>query len=454
MGIPTDLFNRCHVNKNDDGDRFVGIKADSDNAMVCFPIGYQLPESEQDLRYDILHLISVLAEFTDRTDRVLAMQRFEAPQSVDFPINAYMEVINYFMEQNAYYTEKEPVFKNGDRGKIVWPRTFRNKRPLIQANGTPAYTEYIVRAFSPNDKNMITQINKYCVYESFYKLGWLFTPYLPEMPTIARNDKMFLILLRGKLASTYNDKDKRLFAAMIAMIEYMDEKTNEKRFYFGTDRFEYVWEKLVDRVFGEKCKENYFPRTRWTLRTGRGRTNSALEPDTIMLCDGKIYVIDAKYYKFGITGILSDLPESSSINKQITYGEYIQTQRRFREQHGASVPVYNAFVMPFNSADNCFGISDTFVNIGEATGDWKTIGHKYERVQGILVDIRHLMHHYIGKTKPQIMMLAKSIEQAFEAPPRSLPSITIYEDREEELQIAANEAPLYKRTDSGILSHD
>lgn len=422
MEIPSELFARCHVNKNDDGDRFVGIKADSDNAMVYFPIGYQLPATEQDLRQDILHLISVLAEFTDRTDRVLTMQKFEAPQSVDFPINAYMEVINYFMEQNGYYTEKEPEYKNGDRGKIDWAKTLRKKRPLIQSNGTPAYTQYTVRVSSPNDKNMITQIHKFCVYESFSKLGWLFTPYLPEKPTIPRNDKMFLILLREKLANTYNDKDKRLFSSMIAMIEYLDEKTKEKQFYFGTDRFEYVWEKLIDRVFGEKNKVDYFPKTRWTLRTGKKKINAALEPDTIMLHDDKIYVLDAKYYKFGLTGNPNDLPESSSINKQITYGEYIYTQRRFKEKYGEDVPVYNAFIMPYNANDNLFGSTDIYTNIGEATGDWKIAGHKYERVQGILVDIRYLMYHYTGKPKNQIMRLAQSIESAFKASGGQLPT--------------------------------
>jgi hypothetical protein len=424
MDMSAGLFARCHVNKNDDGDRFVGIKADSDNAMVYFPIGYQLPESEQDLRYDILHLISVLAEFTDRTDRVLAMQKFEAPQSVDFPMNAYMEVINYFMEQNAYYTEKEPEYKDGDRGKIVWPRTLRNKRPLIQSNGMPAYTEYVVRVSSPNDKHLVTQIHKYCVYESFSKLGWLFTPYLPEKPTISRNDKMFLIVLREKLANTYNDKDKRLFTAMIAMIEYMDEKTKEKQFYFGTDRFEYVWEKLIDRVFGDKHKEDFFPRTRWVLRKGQKRTNAALEPDTIMLYDSRIFVIDAKYYKFGLSGIPADLPESSSINKQITYGEYIHTHHQFKERYGDNVPVYNAFVMPFNSADNKFDVSDIVHNVGEATGDWKSEDHNYERVQGILVDTRYLMYHYVGKTKPQIAMLAQSILSALEMTDGILPAET------------------------------
>ena len=133
MDLDARLLDRCHINKNDEGDRFVGIKADSENAMVYFPVGYQLPETDQEIRRDILHLISVLAEFTDKSDRVLAMKKFEAPQSVDFPINAYMEVINYYLEQNSYYTEKEPVFKTSDRGSIDWAKTIRKQRPLIQS---------------------------------------------------------------------------------------------------------------------------------------------------------------------------------------------------------------------------------------------------------------------------------------------------------------------------------
>ena len=425
MAIDSDLFNRCRVNKNDDGDRFVGVKAEGDNVVVYFPIGYELPKTEQDLRQDILHLFSVLSEFTSRDDRILPMKKFEAPQSVDFPINAYLEIINYFMEQNGYYAEKEPAYKIGDRGKIDWSRTIKRQRPIIQANSSPIYTKYTVRYSSPNDKNLITQIHKYCVYESFSKLGWLFTPYLPEKPLLKRDDKMFLSVLYEKMANTYNDRDKRLFSAMISMIEYLDEQPNQKQFYFGTDRFEYVWEKLIDRVFGIKDKQNYFPKTRWTLRTGKKKTNAALEPDTIMLYDGKIYVLDAKYYRFGITGDPNDLPESSSINKQITYGEYIYTQKKFKEKYGEDVPVYNAFIMPYNANNNLFSSNEIFLNIGEATGDWKTKGHKYERVQGIVVDIHYLMHHYIGKTENQIMQLAKSIESAFERNKGALPTDSI-----------------------------
>src|SRR5574344_933328 len=94
--LDDDLKKHCHINTNEDGDRFVGIKADSDNAMVYFPIGYQLPDTDAQIRTDIKHLIQVLSEFTTKEDRLLATNKFAAPQTVDFPINAYKGVIEYY----------------------------------------------------------------------------------------------------------------------------------------------------------------------------------------------------------------------------------------------------------------------------------------------------------------------------------------------------------------------
>ena len=68
-----DIKKNCHINTNEDGDRFVGIKADSDNAMVYFPIGYELPKTDAEIRTDIKHLIQVLSEFTTKDDGLLAI---------------------------------------------------------------------------------------------------------------------------------------------------------------------------------------------------------------------------------------------------------------------------------------------------------------------------------------------------------------------------------------------
>ena len=63
MDLQKNIRERCHVNKNDEGDSFVGVKADTDDAVIYFPIGYQLPPNDDDLRADINNLFYVLAAF-------------------------------------------------------------------------------------------------------------------------------------------------------------------------------------------------------------------------------------------------------------------------------------------------------------------------------------------------------------------------------------------------------
>lgn len=413
MEIRTELLkSMCHVNSNEEGDRFVGVKVDSKKAMVYFPMGYQLPESDYMLRKHILHLISLLSEFNVKKDRYLHLKNFAAYQPIEFPVNAYIEVINYFLEQRTYYMDKEPIYKTSDRGKTDWAKTIRQQRPLLQSNYSPIYLKQTVRSITPNERNLITQIHKYCVYESFQKLGWLFTSYFPQKPDFPVDINRFLFELNDKLFKTHNDKDKRLFASMIAVLRNIDEETNTRQFHFGTDNFEYVWEKLIDRVFGVHNKDAYFPKATWYLRNGKTRTFETLRPDTIMVHSKKIYILDAKYYRYGLTGNPLHLPEGRSIHKQITYGEYISKNIKFKDEKGKNPTVFNAFLMPYNSLSNIFGYSGVFENCGESMGEWKGQDHSYEHVQGILIDINYLMHHYSGNHIKKITALAESIENA------------------------------------------
>lgn len=108
-------------------------------------------------------------------------------------------------------------------------------------------------------------------------------PTMPEKPTILFEKRMFLAILNDKMSHTYNDAEKKLFKAMIAMTQFIDDSTIDKQFYFGTEHFETVWEKLIDITFGIKNKEDYFPRTNWKGRIGEMRAvpKHALEPDSI-----------------------------------------------------------------------------------------------------------------------------------------------------------------------------
>lgn len=404
-----DLKRHCHVNTNEDGDRFVGIKADSDNAVVYFPLGYQLPEKINDLRQDIKNLFRVLALFTTKNDRVLHMDKFTAPQSVDFPIQAYLNVINYYLDHDGkYYTETEPTYKIGTHGKKDWSRTIKTVTPMLQGS-SPIYLKQVVRQTTPNTDRLITRIHKYCVFEAFERIGWLYTTNTPQYPDLTFDRGMFISVLTTKLSNTNNDNDKQLFKSMIAMIEFKDSQTIDKQFYFGTDKFETVWEKLIDKFFGEANKESYFPHALWTEKYGpnKGKPASALEPDSIMIYDDKFYVLDAKYYKYGVYPELGTaaLPQSSDINKQITYAQFLKRNKSNGRQ------VFNAFIMPFNSLCNIFHTNGRYINIAEAYGDWIKNPEIYEKVQGIAIDTRYLLKNYDGNHDFDKKLLSIEIEK-------------------------------------------
>jgi hypothetical protein len=412
MPIEREHFNlreHCHVNSNEDGDRFVGVKADSDNVVIYFPIGYELPTNEGELKRDIKNLFNVLATFTDKTDRILHMDRFTAPHSVEFPIQAYLNVINYYLDHNgSYYTETESTYKVDKRGKTDWSRTIKTQTPMIQGKSL-LYFNQVVRISTQNNNRLITRIHKFCVYESFDKIGWLYTTNKPEQPDITFDRTQFLVTLNDKLSNTNNDNDKKLFRSMIAMIEFMDDKTIDKQFYFGTDRFETVWEKLIDKYFGESNKHDYFPRAKWTEKYGpaKGKSSTALEPDTIMIYKDKYYVLDAKYYRYGVFPRLgiNALPQSSDINKQITYGQFVRNNKAM----GSSV--FNAFIMPFNKSNNDFKITGWYGNVAEASGDWIKTPDTHERIQGIVVDTRYLLKSYDGNHDRDKELISIEIEK-------------------------------------------
>lgn len=417
MDLQKNIRDRCHVNSNDDGDSFVGVKADTDDAIIYFPIGYQLPANDDDLRVDINNLLGVLAAFM-KEDRVIEVSKFEAPRTVDFPMHAYLKVIRSFLRMGRYYIETDPQFRTDTKGKTSWPRTVREQRALVQKNGSLVFTNMTVRSVTPNANKQITQIHRFCVYEAFEKMGWLYVPFMPDKPGPHPGIKESIYILDKKLVATNDDVEQELFNAMRDMLVYIDERSSDKQYFFGTDFFENVWERMIDKAFGVEDKEQYFPRTCWLLDYGRDKEKRPLQPDTIMIYGDKYYVLDAKLYRYGWDPKPEHLPNSADINKQITYGEYIEQTRRLPNEK-----LYNAFIMPYNKENNLFMLNSNFGNIGEAVSDWKANVKNYERIQGIVVDTRYLMYNYIGTSDQQKKEMAVCIEKVLTRGPIPASSI-------------------------------
>ena len=401
------LIDRCKVNTNWDEDIFVGLKCDGDDISIHFPLGFDISHDEKELRSDILLLLDTIRSTTSRKESEY-VQGIKSYEQVSFPVQAYLEVIFDFYKR-GYYKEIEVLYNVAKRGKINWNRTIKTQKAYIQ-DGNAYYLDFVTKNNSLQNDQMITLIHEYCVYESFDKIGWLFTNSMPQKPRIKFNYKMFKGILMDKIAATFNDNNKMLFRNLLAIIDYTGAGFSTRKFQYGTYRFEYVWESLVDKVYGISGKAEFFPKTYWNIDKNVV-PNACLEPDTIMLCNNDVYVLDAKYYKYGATKRAVDLPESTSINKQITYGEYIDEQKSFRQKYGDNMKVYNAFLMPFNSQSDKWMTEDKVIRIGQAYGDWKTNLKSYEKVQGIVVDIKYLMKLSTRQNEEEIRVLADKISK-------------------------------------------
>lgn len=403
------LNDKCHINTNIGEDTFVGIKCNGNDISISFPLGYHLEQEsdDQSVRKDILLLIDTLVVHGKRKD---ADAGFIADRKADTesPLYAYIYVIRDFAAR-GYYKEGIVEYVSSKHGKINWNRTIKQKKPVIQDNDI-FYLDFITKKNVINENDLITMIHQYCVYVSFVKIGWLFTEYKPPKPAIPFNRQWFSEALIAKLSNTFNDNNKILFQNLLKVINAEPDKGLESTDYsYGTYCFEYVWEHMIDTVFGIEDKEKYFPQTQWNLVCkNKVYQNSALEPDTIMLYNNNIYVLDAKYYKYGWSKAARHLPDSASINKQITYAEYISGQQKLKKE---GTGIYNAFIMPFDKTLWADELAGNLHYIGEAVSHWKANDRKYERIQGILLDVKYLMQIAEKSSESDIMAMAKIIEE-------------------------------------------
>ena len=303
---------------------------------------------------------------------------------------------------------QEVLYKVAKSGKINWNRTIKTQKPYVQDMDV-FYLDFVTKKNSVKENELITLIHEYCVYESFERIGWLYTEMMPKKPVIVKQERLFRSVLKDKIANTFNDKNRMLFRHMLAIIDFEGDKDSDKNYRYGTYRFEYIWEKMIDKVFGIENKADYFPKTTWYVN-GSKYDNASLEPDTVMLYGTDVYVLDAKYYKYGVTGKTWDLPESTSINKQITYGEYIANEDKFKKKHGENMKVYNAFLMPFDSLKSKYPNNANMLKVGQAVSNWKDNTEEYHKIQGVLLDVKTLMSINVRQEMKEIEKLAKLIE--------------------------------------------
>ena len=413
---------------------FVGIRIEDNQPKIYFPMGYRASKPPEDIcKQDFYQLIAVL---NDKSLQSYFSEEDLKKSQLDFPFYAYLSVLQYYLDF-GYFVESETIYKNGFSGKINWSRTIKRIKPQVvkdeYGRNQVVYLNLITRKTSYREDNLITLVHKFCVKEAAQLIGPLYGISEDEVeePELLFDYELFAEVIQDKIAATFNDKHLELFHAMLKMVRYLENRDNrgedgsENEPLFGVNTFAPVWEAMVDKIFGKLpqgvAKDKFNPHLKFVIEGSKNddgvkyqddddkdeKHRSTLRPDTIMSLSSGVFILDSKYYKYGLTKSPVHLPGAESVCKQMAYAEYAKMKMPANN-------VYNAFIMPYcadagkwDESNAKFGgkFGETgslkMCRAGYIYGDWKDRGQGYHKIHCILLDMKSVMQNYANNPTAQ-----------------------------------------------------
>lgn len=288
---------------------------------------------------------------------------------------------------NGYYTETERVVRRGNQGRVDWKHTLRRSGIYFDGNNL-LYRDFYVRKNRLSEENLLAQIYKCCLAYSVECIGFLYNVSQTERSAFridSTGDVGFMCYHAQKeLGRTFNSYKQILLRHLLTILKGRQGKIRAINFCMHDKEFEYVFEFLVNSVFGTEVVQDFYNEYSYEI-DGKRVAASKLRPDTIMKnsMGGKpdFYVIDAKYYNYGYTKNSRDLPQASAIAKQIGYNHYLSQSE--------NKTFYSIFLLPFaKGADD-----EPIKYIGYAAdASWFSSSvNKMNKVAVCLVDLKTLV---------------------------------------------------------------
>lgn len=333
-----------------------------------------------------------------------------------WPFDSYLWIIKDYLENGYYYNREK--FYSINNGKIEWKKTI--KKTPIYSNGNLIYDKFITSKMSATN-DIIAQIYRLCLRQSIDKIGWLFNYHIHIDVQQLISTKEMIYRIKNELNNTFDDVKRLRFNHMLKILTNSEgNNIISKSYSYGIENYYYVYEKMIDSFFdgikGDE-KEKYNPNGHWQLNNKDSKKASSLRPDTILKREDRTYILDAKMYQYGATHTMSDLPSTQSMQKQITYGDYVYNE--IEDEN-----VRNAFILPYNKELALFKedcdiecyLDDNLAYIGYAYVDWRDNGKHlaHDLIYTFLIDFNYLLRGYRYKDTEMIEKLCEKIERCVE----------------------------------------
>lgn len=401
------LFSKCKNTYNETNADFVGIKYENGEPTVYFPLGYEIPKDDYNCREAILSLLQTISLSNSIIKEIVGLND-SFKEDYAFPLSSYLWILrDYF--SNGIYKSRDRIIKKNGNGKINWKTTLRQD-PII-SNGNLVYLDMYTEKNVITD-DIITQMHVLCLNESIKHIGWLFGNFQLRETIFSLDNKEYLLgVLNKALLNVNEDRVQSLLIHMrniLTGLDSVNEELSTKN--YGVEGFEEVWEIIVAKLFGNQNVSLYKPVASYTLFGGVEKEKNPLRLDGLLKRNNTYYILDAKYYKFGLDFNYRSAPETTDVEKQIVYGECID------KYHNKKYPVYNSFVIPYNKYNNPKSdkYHENIVYVGYATASWKDYDinvKPYHYVAIIMVDCRFALDNW---NRGNIELLAGEIVEKIE----------------------------------------
>lgn len=393
---------QIHKVSGKDGDTFVGLILEKSKVHIYSPEAYPLDLESRTFSDDIISLFRTFnnSKWSDEKEeypnKIANGPTFDAFESYIWVIKDYISngvPLDHFCER-----------KKNVGGKISWKRTIQSSN-LIISDGNILYDPLIsVRQY--HSESLFSQIYRKCLNMSISYFGWLYHLETKEDFNIEETEKkQYLAYLKNRLLQTYTDYGKILILHLMKIVSGVSSLQKGDKLQFGVQEYHSIFERLVDYYFGNVSRiEDFYPGASWHLKKLDYSESkcSPLRPDTVVVNGVEAFVIDSKFYRYGSTALLNTLPDTSSIQKQITYGDFIKNNNLF----GISI-VYNVFLLPYDKTAKyyrdieLFESTDNIQFIGYAETEWRSGSTSHEIIYAFLIDLKYLIKQCLLRRKGQ-----------------------------------------------------
>ena len=390
---------------------FVGIKIEEGSLKIFIPKVLRLSENEKIKNKELLlFLKSILLAKTIKNEKIQITDNDEVGEM--WPIDSYIWLINDYLENGYYYNREKQISKNRS-GKIDWKRTL--KTVPIYSNRNLIYDKFVT-SYMVASNDIVAQIYQLCLSHSLKKIGWAYNLNMYIDVQQLKTIKEMIHIINNELSSTFDDIKRFRYKHMLKVLKGIKgDRAILNRYTYGIKNYYYVFERMVDIFLnGIKEKSQYNPSGFWQIDGESKFQSSNLRPDTIYISQNEIFIIDSKMYSYGFTGLLKNLPNTDSMQKQITYGDFVKNNL-FPE-----FKVRNIFIIPYDKSLDIFKKKDIFtkyydnnlVYIGKAFVDWRNDRkQEHDYIFTFMIDFNFLLKNYNSKNNNFIKKICNHVNQ-------------------------------------------